>query len=391
MALRILLCAIWAISAGVVEARTWFVERDGSGDFAVIQDAVNAATSGDSIRIGPGRFNEGTLVRVPGWTEIVRILVTVEDLTLIGAGSDQTIIGQEQDWDLSQGGHRGIQTATYWGTRRLVVENMRFENMTYAINDDDIAEMYIRNCAFSGNRYSVGDSGGVLEIENSHFLSVKRDGLHIAAWAHDRLRVTGCSFQHIPDGLWAQESVSIMGVQNAKFVDCNFRGGAGGFSAASGSRSVLRNCYFDGQSALGISSLLGCSLVVRDCGLKNQGLAFDLASDWELNRVSISNARGASLRIVGSGLGSAHDCFFDKGARYVIGDPYGSDKGGSSDVHYDMRNNWWGTDNPDSIRAWIYDADDNPEYDYVIDWEPYTGQPVGEEKKSLGGVKAMFR
>ena len=38
-----------------VAARTWRVEKDGSGDFTVIQDAVDAAAAGDTIRIGPGR------------------------------------------------------------------------------------------------------------------------------------------------------------------------------------------------------------------------------------------------------------------------------------------------------------------------------------------------
>ncbi len=32
-------------------ARAWRVERDGSGDFAVIQDAVDAASAGDTIEM----------------------------------------------------------------------------------------------------------------------------------------------------------------------------------------------------------------------------------------------------------------------------------------------------------------------------------------------------
>ena len=39
-----------------VAARTWQVAQDGSGDFAVIQDAVDAAEDGDVIEIGPGRY-----------------------------------------------------------------------------------------------------------------------------------------------------------------------------------------------------------------------------------------------------------------------------------------------------------------------------------------------
>lgn len=46
-----------SLLASGAEARTWRVERDGSGDYTIIQDAVDAAASGDTIRIGPGRFD----------------------------------------------------------------------------------------------------------------------------------------------------------------------------------------------------------------------------------------------------------------------------------------------------------------------------------------------
>ena len=81
------------IGASQAGASTIRVERDGSGDFLVIQDAVDAAASGDTILVGPGRYDEGSTVVTPGWTEFVRVLIPVEDLTIIGAGSDVTIIG----------------------------------------------------------------------------------------------------------------------------------------------------------------------------------------------------------------------------------------------------------------------------------------------------------
>jgi len=36
--------------------RSWRVEKDGSGDFAVIQNAVDAAAPGDTVVVGPGRY-----------------------------------------------------------------------------------------------------------------------------------------------------------------------------------------------------------------------------------------------------------------------------------------------------------------------------------------------
>ncbi len=56
-AIVFLATGLLAIASGS-QARTWRVERDGSGDFVVIQDAVDAASPGDVIQLGPGRFDE---------------------------------------------------------------------------------------------------------------------------------------------------------------------------------------------------------------------------------------------------------------------------------------------------------------------------------------------
>lgn len=372
------------------EAATWRVERDGSGDFAIIQDAVNAAASGDTIRIGPGRYDEGTIVEVPGWTELVRVLITVEELTLIGAGPNETIIGQEADWELSQGWHRGIQTATYWGTRRLVVEGIRFENMAYAINDDDIAEVEIRNCAFSGNYYTLCDFGGTLLVDNVAFESVRRDGLHLVGWAHDRLRVSNCTFAHVSDGHWAQSSIAIAGVRDATIVDCRFVGGSSGLGISSGTTATVKQCQFDDMRT-GIYSGSGCDLTVEDCTLTGLSLALRLSSDWTVRRTVVTDVSYISLWITEFGNGVMNDCQLAKGPRYVVSNGYEPRGAAKTAVHYDLTNNSWGTTDPDSIQAWIWDAKDDPEAGYIIDWRPYVGEPVSSERRSLGFLKSLFR
>jgi len=385
---------VWALlsfaNAAPSTAATLTVRRDGTGDFAIIQDAVNACASGDTILIGPGRFNEGTIVQVPGWTELVRVLVTVEDLTLIGAGPQATIIGQEADWDLSQGWHRGVQTATYWGTRRLVVEGIRFENMAYAINDDDIAVVEIRNCAFSGNRYSVGDSGGSLLIASVEFERVKRNGVHLVGWDHERLRVSNCTFSHVPDGTWAQSSISVAGVRDGLFEDCRFVGGMGGLGVSSGTTASIRRCRFENMST-GIYSGSGCNLTVEDCTLSGQRLALRLSSDWTVRRTIITDVSYISLWITEFGQGVMNDCHLAKGPRYVVSNGHEPRGAAKSLVHYDLTNNSWGTTDPDSIQAWIWDAHDDPEAGYIIDWRPYVGEPIPTTKRNLGSVKSLFR
>lgn len=50
---------------------------------------------------------------------------------------------------------------------------------------------------------------------------------------------------------------------------------------------------------------------------------------------------------------------------------------------FDMTNNCWGTTNPDSIRAWIYDGKDDEGIGVVVDFEPFKNEQVAAEKTSL--------
>ncbi len=80
--------ALWA---GAGSARTWHVERDGSGDFVVIQDAVDAASPGDVIQLGPGRFDEWEFRQGnPQYPVYVQV---EKNLSFVGAGMGETIIG----------------------------------------------------------------------------------------------------------------------------------------------------------------------------------------------------------------------------------------------------------------------------------------------------------
>jgi hypothetical protein len=78
------------------------VEKDGSGDYTIIQDAVDAAASGDTIRIGPGRFAENNPTPCTTYIPFVRIWVPQDVLTIIGAGPEETIIGPVEPWDLTR-------------------------------------------------------------------------------------------------------------------------------------------------------------------------------------------------------------------------------------------------------------------------------------------------
>ena len=68
---------------------------------------------------------------------------------------------------------------------------------------------------------------------------------------------------------------------------------------------------------------------------------------------------------------------------------------GPADHHLDMTGNWWGTTDRDSISAWIHDGNDviwppGGLVECTVDFEPIAEAPIPTEKKSLGGLKALF-
>jgi pectin methylesterase-like acyl-CoA thioesterase len=91
----LLLAGVPALVAPAAQAATIRVERDGSADFKTIQTALNHSTPGDTILIGPGRYTEYQTMRLPGWSWDVDVYayVPVPEITLIGAGREETVIG----------------------------------------------------------------------------------------------------------------------------------------------------------------------------------------------------------------------------------------------------------------------------------------------------------
>ena len=78
---------VMGFGAGNVLARSWHVEQDGSGDWVRINTAVEAAASGDTILIGPGRYSDMYARLPPGGipTLVVAHWSEAKDLVLIGA------------------------------------------------------------------------------------------------------------------------------------------------------------------------------------------------------------------------------------------------------------------------------------------------------------------
>ncbi len=60
-------------------------------------------------------------------------------------------------------------------------------------------------------------------------------------------------------------------------------------------------------------------------------------------------------------------------------------------THLDLTHNYWGTADPDSIQNLIYDYHDSTAACNIIDYIPFLDTTTPTEKKSMGGIKALFR
>ena len=116
--------AIVTLLVSVAHGRTWYVERDGSGDFTVIQEAVDAADDGDVIAIGPGRYTEYTEF---WWGNVYVNLDGSKSLTFVGSGNEVTIIGP----DVYASGYTDYGFGSDHGEATYRIENLRIENQNY--------------------------------------------------------------------------------------------------------------------------------------------------------------------------------------------------------------------------------------------------------------------
>ena len=226
------------LPAYAAEARTWRVEKDGSGDFSVIQHAVDAAANGDTIRIGVGRFeeyiehtNQGAL-----WTICV-YLDGHSQMTILGAGPQATIIDFAPEYDP---GLYSVGISAY-PNENLVIRDIELGSFLYAISVEG-GDLEVSQCAIRGET-PTGTGGiwpraaGIVRISDCEFVNLAT-GISSLNSGCTELVIERCRFEGGRDGIDVQYSSNPnTRVIDSEFYDCEFTGigvtyGAGGMIAA---------------------------------------------------------------------------------------------------------------------------------------------------------------
>jgi Right handed beta helix region len=360
-------------------ARTWHVEKDGSGDYVEIQDAVNAAAVGDTVLIGIGRYDTLHHVVESGAPEDYAVVhVLTDSLTLRGVDRDLVIIGPETPPEKTIQ-RQGIEVL---GMSWIDIENLTVENMQYGIQ--------------------VGYSGRIAGC-------TVRSSKNVGIWATEahRIAVENCEFYDCDNGV----NVFVFGSGHewAYVENCKFWGGAVGVDS-NHPQTTIAECQFNNPTGAGVQFSFGGSGVVRNCRMDggNYGVIVTDNSTMELMDCDIRNSIWSAVQVTFSTLrgsgnilhGGAHYTLGVSSARLdfhgnhiMPGTEYSVKMHGYNipDAGVDLTGNFWGTTDSAEIAAWIWDGNDDPIFQAVVQYEPFSAVPLPSESKTMSDIKNMFR
>jgi parallel beta-helix repeat protein len=372
---------VMLILASSALAETWRVEKDGSGDYSVIQDAVSVSTSGDTILIGPGRYDDTVTFTTPFVTWTVCVSLPGTDLTIIGAGMDATYIGPAVPGEMSDDGWRGFAN---WpmGEGRLVVENATVENVFIGLQVYPTS-LELRDCRFPGCH-----RGLVLEGSDSSIIE-------------------RCEFVENSTGIDIR-SCSGPTVRNCSFVRSTINESMTGVYMGSVSDYLVENCTFDISllySEASIGTISGCTLwncydtsiwlisgryIVEDNEIDGtqhaRCIKLEAGAEVLGSGNILRNASMSAVSITNSYASFSGNHIFSN-ADFVTANGFSS----PPLVELDFRNNYWGTSDPLELAERIKDGYDNPAVHAYVLYEPFSGVPMSNEERSWGEIKALYK
>lgn len=390
MRCRILFLLALMAAADLATAATWTVRKDGTGDFAIIQEALNVAASGDTVLIGPGEYLER--YQIPGETVGMEACayVPVSEITIIGAGSDQTLIGP-QTYMGAWNGMPSPFALTAMQNAVLHVKGVNLRNCHSGI--ELLGKLYLDNSVVSQNKHGVGwvPTGAGGWIKNTRidgYVPADPMGLYIvgdympAGTACDIL-VEDCQIEH---------AMSTMGdINGISFRRCSFDRAGVGLQFYYDSRGFLEDCTMSNMAVGAIELTMGSGAVCEITRSEIAGSQGALLSAQPGGRFIIHDSRlegGAYATLImgqGSGAWTVSNCDLIKGSGPTV-----RCEDGTVATH-DLRNNYWGTTDDATIQSWIIDHSDDPNIGATVLYSPFAGQSVPTESASWGDLKALFR
>ena len=360
---------------------TWHVALDGGGDYAVIQDAVDAAAAGDTINIGHGRYDDFEIVHAPGWAEPTIVLINKDDLTLIGSGVGETRIGPETFF----GGPGVVPKSiccieSYSCTiQRLTVENCR-DGIYWGAGRLELQECEILDYEMGLGTFA---EGGLL-VNETNFRSIRGTSYAITAYPPSRdLLVVDCQFSGSGRGAYFTGSL------NVHITDCWFSC-AGGNIRYTNSIGLVERCTVAEGAAQGVIVASNSEVQITDSVINGHTIALQVHSGSIVNSsgcVFSGGTNDATIDIYSTSQVNLHGCDILNGGNYSVKVEYFFNQF----IEQDMAGNYWGTTDTAQIDAWIWDGHDDAAIHSVVNYLPIADGPVPVESHTWTEVKGMFR
>ena len=355
------------------------VERDGSGDFTTIQAAIDAASPGDEIVLGPGRYTETTTRNAGGATQQIYIYVTKPNLTIRGVDRESVFIGPAQGpW---RNNHVGALA-------EVTVPDMRIESLTIEFMEGgatakDILE--VQDCTFRGCHLGINSITLVkTEVVGSSFVDNTGTGIVVFDFGNPGVEVVirDCEFSGT-DGAGIDLQTS-----NNVVEDCRFQDNAAGIQFSFAASGSISRCAIEG-GLVGITIIGGSTAVLSDNIIQGSEGNLFLAQGSHVSgeRNLFAGGSYSTITIV-EGTTELRNC-------HILAGSSGQRVRVTTTVPpahiVDLAYNYWGTTDPSAIADSILDATDGyPSITGKVVFEPILGAPVSARDTSFGGLKAQF-
>jgi len=374
----VLLLIVMSLMVGVASAGVLRVEQGGSGEYLLIQDAVDAAADGDTILIGPGRYDD---LQPRGVNNVVCVAFCSggSDLTFIGESADSVILGSTS-YAPAGTGPQGIHQRDPANIR---VESISFENLKGGVVAGD-ASLYVE-----GARFDTGDYGVYVQDPDSCF-------------------VRNCTFRD-----FSEKSVAVFRAAYAEIVGCELFNAEIYFGGTL--NGIIRNCTVIGGELVNCYQTSG---LIEGCDVQCSGSHQCIGiTDCDTIRIRDNTIVGGTVNVAIIGADTnvtadhnefssptvyanfdlgfeasliAHDNHIrvGDGLDYIIV-PFGYPEGNTATI--DLGGNYWFEHStPAQLDALIYDGNDHPDLHVIVNYDPIRTEPVPAEKPSFGGLKSMY-
>jgi hypothetical protein len=379
----LVLVSVLVVSVAVAaQSATLTVRRDGSGDFTTIQPALDAAAPGDTIDIGPGEYTEFQTIRPPLWNWDLEIYayVTVDDLTIVGAGADQTLIGPltpQYDYNLF------TPECLYAGNvENLLLRDLAVRNCYCGIygSTEDLA---VFDSRMESMQIGIAVLSDVVQIEDCTLTGIGSVPVGVQ-------HTSNCAHSLVHDCTFSGCDLYYGHVEDFVAENCTFDGGNGGIGVYFGSSGVIDGCEIECH-LFGIEVAAGSTCEIRQTHLTggNRGINIEGGqTSVTASYLTIESTTETAIRLYGPGAVSIHDSDLLPASGYAV---QINDINTPPSRTYDFTGNYWGVTDTTAIEALIWDAHDSAVIDDYIDFVPFAGQSVPTESATWGAVKALFR